>query len=157
MEKSMKSKENAEKIISALISKIGNTVDKKGKDKAFKEESWAIGAVWMANFLIDNYSVDADPNKIDSLIKARILLDSNIIEELEELIKTSHLDAGYNSVFVPSANTEKDENHICYKCNYMKKDRPDGLMMKSGHIWCRKTSREVLRKYWCKMGKWGYS
>jgi hypothetical protein len=153
----MKSQENIEKILSAMISVLGKAAEKKGKEQALKDDQFAVGAIWMANFIFNNYRLDAKPEKTDALIKSRVLLDSDLLEGIEEAIKTAHIDAGYNTIFIPSASGERDESHVCIKCNYMKKERPDGLKMKSGHIWCRKTSREVLRKYWCKMGKWGYS
>lgn len=154
----MKSKENIEQVLSAIISILGKAAEKKGKVKALNEDQFAVGAVWMANYIFDNYNLEPQAEKISSLIKSRVLLDSNTLNDIEETIKTAHIDSGYNNIFVPATSSAKrDKDHICIKCNFMKKERPDNLKIKSGHVWCRKTAREVLRGSFCKMGKWGYS
>lgn len=153
----MKNEKEIKDIIQAILSKVAARVAKDGKEATMAANMWAKGAVWMADLILGDLECDVSEKRLESLLKSMVLLDKSLVVDIHEIAKVSHIDADFSDLFEKIGKKDRNEEEACKNCNFMKKDRPDNLKMKSGHVWCRKIGREVLGSYWCKMGKWGYS
>ncbi|PKK91197.1 MAG: hypothetical protein CVV64_05355 [Candidatus Wallbacteria bacterium HGW-Wallbacteria-1] len=154
----MKSEEKLKITINAMLCRLANLSKRKGDEVSQETIAWTKGAMWMALYATDGLEgINIDDKRLDSLIKSRALFSEDFIQSLLEGVSVSHIDADFNDLFVKTGPAEQAEGQTCTTCNFMKKERPDGLKLKNGHLWCKKTSREVMRTYWCKMGKWGFS